>query len=838
MSKTQTVKRNTWGKDKLKSQLEIQSGILFPYGRTTRWDNLAKFINAGYEAVKEVSPDTKVVLHLDDAGNSSKYIGFFDNCQAHGANYDVIGSSYYPFWTRKNVEEVVPWFNLIGARYDKPIMIMETGYKWNPTLPNGEPGQLTDNGNESHPASPQGQKDFMIELFNGIRNVEDNYVIGDLYWDPIMIEHDGVGWAMKFGDPERGIPDQADANVVSNTTLFDFNGKALPVLDAYRYNTEGSTQGMVEGKVIGKSEEKIVGAQVEIEVGEKTYTATTGRYGTFFIPNVPEGTNYTITATKKGYDSGTSTIAQVNATEVTRGIIIQITGGAVSGTVKDEKGNNVEGATVSTTIGGTVYSTKTDADGRYILNDLPEGTGYEIIAEKIGYKGDIAKDVTVTIDSVTPNVDLQIELNSGSIEGTVVDESGNPISGVTVEVVGSDGRTYSAITEEDGVYKIDHVPAEENLTITAERAGYVTNSVDNISVRVGDITTGVDIVLKENVGILAGKVLDPYGEPVSGVEVEISSYDNTYTTTTNESGEFRIEKVAAGPYTVTATSIDYMDAKENTTVVLEETTEITLRLLIPIEIKNNSFEDGLEGWEIIISEPEGAVFNQDRRGFGDDAPHGYYALSFWADVDYETEINQTIKDLPNGDYVLYALIYNGGEQNENYMYAKDSTNTYKVDLPPSDWWRKIELPFTVNEGEITIGFYNDSNKGNWMVVDMIEIGLIKVEDLDQDPIEDPGEEPGEDSSDDPIEDPDEDPIEDPDEEPGEDSDDDPTEEPGEDPGETPGEDPSEDSDEDADDKSPKTGDSPATLYILLATALISGTILLNRKKILGRITKI
>ena len=97
-----------------------------------------------------------------------------------------------------------------------------------------------------------------------------------------------------------------------------------------------------------------------------------------------------------------------------------------------------------------------------------------------------------------------------------------------------------------------------------------------------------------------------------------------------------------------------MDAKENTTVVLEETTEITLRLLIPIEIKNNSFEDGLEGWGIIISEPEGAVFNQDRRGFGDDAPHGYYALSFWADVDYETEINQTIKDLPNGDYVLYA----------------------------------------------------------------------------------------------------------------------------------------------------------------------------------------
>lgn len=284
------------------------------------------------------------------------------------------------------------------------------------------------------------------------------------------------------------------------------------------------------------------------------------------------------------------------------------------------------------------------------------------------------------------------------------------------------------------------------------------------------------MILKESIGTPAGKVLDCYGNPVSDVEVVASNYDNRYTATIDESGKFRIEKVIAGGCTVTASSTGYMDSiGESTSIVLGETTEITLKLLTPIAVKNHSFEEGLDGWEIVISEPEGVVFSQDRREFNDDAPDGYYALSFWADVDYETEINQAIKDILNGDYILYAWIYNGGEQNDNYIYAKDSSNTEKLDLPASPGWRRIEMPFTVNEGEITIGFYNDSNKGNWMVVDKIEIGLIKVNDSDQDLGEEPGEDPHEDLGEDPSKDPDKDPDKDP----------------------------SEDTDKDPDDKSPK-----------------------------------
>jgi arabinogalactan endo-1,4-beta-galactosidase len=73
-------------------------------------------------------------------------------------------------------------------------------------------------------SSPAGQRDFLYECFNGLKNADNGRIIGALYWDPVMIEVPGVGW-------ELG----AD-NVVSNTTLFDFNGNALPALNVFKYN--------------------------------------------------------------------------------------------------------------------------------------------------------------------------------------------------------------------------------------------------------------------------------------------------------------------------------------------------------------------------------------------------------------------------------------------------------------------------------------------------------------------------------------------------------------------------------------------------------------------------
>lgn len=205
---------------------EIDGGLLEPDGSSDNFSQMADLLKHGYNAVKAISPSTKVILHLQDAGDSAKYDWFFGSCVTYGVQYDIIGASYYQFWNKKTVQQIIEWANYVSSKFQKDIIIMETGFNWNPTLPDGKPGQLLDNGpyNTVYPSSPEGQKDFLFECFNGFKCVSNGRIIGDLYWDPIMIEVPGVGWELG-GD-----------NVDSNETLFDFNGNALPALRAFKFN--------------------------------------------------------------------------------------------------------------------------------------------------------------------------------------------------------------------------------------------------------------------------------------------------------------------------------------------------------------------------------------------------------------------------------------------------------------------------------------------------------------------------------------------------------------------------------------------------------------------------
>lgn len=205
---------------------ETPGGFLYPDGDYNHFNQMAELFNRGYDAVKAISPGTKVIIHLDDAGNSDKYNWFFRSLTTAGGKFDIIGASYYPFWTNKTIEQVQDWAESTGAALGRQIFIMETGYNWNPTLPNGSGGQLGHNGpyQTIYPSSKEGQRDFLYDCFNGLKLARNGVIIGDLYWDPVMIAVPGVGW-------ELGAP-----NVVSNTTLFDFEGKKLEAFKAFRYN--------------------------------------------------------------------------------------------------------------------------------------------------------------------------------------------------------------------------------------------------------------------------------------------------------------------------------------------------------------------------------------------------------------------------------------------------------------------------------------------------------------------------------------------------------------------------------------------------------------------------
>lgn len=204
---------------------ESQAGILYPVGSVADIPTLCKLYNAGARAVREKAPGARIIIHSDDAGDGRRtYDWYYGALEDGGVDFDIIGSSYYPYWTGKNAAEVVEWAKHITALCDKDLMIMELGYSWNPARADGWPGQLEHN----HPypdeaMTPEGQAAFIDELFGLIKDNPTCRIIGALYWDPVFIHlpKEGIGW----------IP--GEANVVENSTLFDFSGRALPALDVF-----------------------------------------------------------------------------------------------------------------------------------------------------------------------------------------------------------------------------------------------------------------------------------------------------------------------------------------------------------------------------------------------------------------------------------------------------------------------------------------------------------------------------------------------------------------------------------------------------------------------------
>lgn len=247
---------------------EINGGLLFPFGysydvkpefasldmpaQNANWNAICSYINAGYEAVKSVSPQSKVVIHLaDQTGDFRKhgntvdyytYSWFFSTLEKNGGKYDVIGASYYPSWSQSTVNDMVGYCNNLIRKFGKDILVMESGYNWNKTRKDGYEGQLNQNADEyrtKYPDSPIGQKGYLTELINGLKSIGEGtnqQCVGLLYWDPVMIHVEDEWGNNKTGWAHFVQWDTPDANVVENTTLFDFDGKALPALDVFLQN--------------------------------------------------------------------------------------------------------------------------------------------------------------------------------------------------------------------------------------------------------------------------------------------------------------------------------------------------------------------------------------------------------------------------------------------------------------------------------------------------------------------------------------------------------------------------------------------------------------------------
>jgi arabinogalactan endo-1,4-beta-galactosidase len=148
---------------------ETASGMIYPEGSTSNWTGLAQLINKGYDAIKQVSPATKVILHVDQGNNNERFRKWFDSARAHGAKYDVIGLSYYPYWLKGNpdytlsIDDLGNNLNDMVSRYGKEVMVVEVG---------GEDFKA------------QNTYDMLIAVKNKVKAVPGKKGLGLIYWEP------------------------------------------------------------------------------------------------------------------------------------------------------------------------------------------------------------------------------------------------------------------------------------------------------------------------------------------------------------------------------------------------------------------------------------------------------------------------------------------------------------------------------------------------------------------------------------------------------------------------------------------------------------------------------
>ncbi|TCC90314.1 arabinogalactan endo-1,4-beta-galactosidase [Pedobacter frigiditerrae] len=148
---------------------EIPSGMVYPEGSTDNWPQLAALINKGYDAIKAVSPNSKVILHIDQGNDNGRFRYWFDNAKKHNAKYDVIGLSYYPYWLKGSpdytlsINDLGNNLNDLVTRYGKEVMVVEVGGEAN---------------------KPQNTYNMLIAVQEKVKAVPNAKGLGVLYWEP------------------------------------------------------------------------------------------------------------------------------------------------------------------------------------------------------------------------------------------------------------------------------------------------------------------------------------------------------------------------------------------------------------------------------------------------------------------------------------------------------------------------------------------------------------------------------------------------------------------------------------------------------------------------------
>ena len=186
-----------------------------------RWDSLGKALKNASKACREICPEAKIIIHTEQcANNPTLDVAFFKRIKQHEIDYDIIGTSYYPYF-KGELSNLDKGLTQLETNFpDKMIQVVETGYpsKW-------EVQGTTFDYTKTYPYSHEGQQKYTADLITMLK--KHKQVNGLSWW---YAEANAKGCT---GDLKEGW---------YNASLFDNEtGRALPALYELKAFDDGTT---------------------------------------------------------------------------------------------------------------------------------------------------------------------------------------------------------------------------------------------------------------------------------------------------------------------------------------------------------------------------------------------------------------------------------------------------------------------------------------------------------------------------------------------------------------------------------------------------------------------
>ena len=184
------------------------------------WDSFAKALKNAGKACREVCPNAKIIIHTEQcANNPTLDVAFFKRIKANEVDYDIIGTSYYPYY-KGPISNLDKGLTQLETNFpDKKIMVVETGCSYHYKMGDQETG---------YPLTYEGQRQFTSNLITMLKKHAN---VNGLFWWFLEANEYGLDWNTK-----RVTDEWYNASLFDNET-----GRALPALYELKNFNDGST---------------------------------------------------------------------------------------------------------------------------------------------------------------------------------------------------------------------------------------------------------------------------------------------------------------------------------------------------------------------------------------------------------------------------------------------------------------------------------------------------------------------------------------------------------------------------------------------------------------------